>query len=136
MRILYFSFDGLPTSANNMYHRERRGVRLTDEARAWKEMTTLTARIQMKGEILQGYVGVEVHYFFPRRRADLDNRLKALQDALNGVVWVDDSQIVETHTYKWFVRDDEPHVDLTVWEVLGDRFTPTIARTYVPSERG
>ncbi len=100
-----------------MYHREKRRVRLTDEARAWKEMTTLTARLQMEGATLSGAVGIEVHYFFPTRRGDLDNRFKALQDALNGVVWEDDQQIVEIHAYKHFAGKEEPHVDLKVWEI-------------------
>lgn len=33
--------------------------------------------------------------FADKRKQDLDNRLKALLDALNGRVWVDDSQIDE-----------------------------------------
>jgi len=32
-----------------------------------------------------------------KRRLDLDNALKGALDALNGVVWLDDSQVVEIH---------------------------------------
>lgn len=35
-------------------------------------------------------------------RGDLDNRVKAITDALNGVAYHDDVQIAETHSYKKF----------------------------------
>lgn len=35
-----------------------------------------------------------------QRRADLDNLLKTVLDALNGVVWADDNQIVAIKAYK------------------------------------
>jgi Holliday junction resolvase RusA-like endonuclease len=35
-------------------------------------------------------------------RGDLDNYIKALWDGCNGVVWVDDKQIVECHATKEF----------------------------------
>lgn len=34
------------------------------------------------------------------KRPDIDNLAKAVKDALRGVIYVDDSQIVESHLYK------------------------------------
>ena len=35
-------------------------------------------------------------------RPDLSNVVKGVEDALNGVVWVDDSQIIELHSFKHY----------------------------------
>lgn len=39
-------------------------------------------------------------FYADRRRRDLDGHLKLLLDALNGIVWVDDSQILEINIRK------------------------------------
>lgn len=50
----------------------------------------------------------------PIKKPDSDNILKAICDGLNGVAYVDDTQIVETTIYRFY--DDIPHVDV----ILGD----------------
>lgn len=54
--------------------------------------------------------------FADKRKCDLDNRLKALQDALTGIVWVDDSQIDEIIIKRGSTIKDGA-VRLTVWEI-------------------
>ncbi len=49
----------------------------------------------------------------PITRPDLDNLVKAVKDALNGVLWRDDSQIIELEAKK--VYHDPPGVDITIW---------------------
>lgn len=39
-------------------------------------------------------------YLGNNRRIDLDNLQKAICDALNGIAWEDDSQVVESHASK------------------------------------
>lgn len=36
------------------------------------------------------------------RKPDIDNFIKSTLDALNGIVWVDDSQVVEIGARKWY----------------------------------
>jgi Holliday junction resolvase RusA-like endonuclease len=43
---------------------------------------------------------------WPAKRPDADNVLKILQDSLNGVVFVDDKQIVELHVGKFYTTDN------------------------------
>lgn len=52
----------------------------------------------------------------PTKRPDLDNCLKAVSDALNGVAYKDDSQIVAVVVQKFY--GDEPRADIkiTAWE--------------------
>jgi len=53
--------------------------------------------------------------FCVQKRGDLDNYVKLLADALNGIIWEDDSQIVEIFAAK--VWSDEGSILLKVQEV-------------------
>ena len=48
----------------------------------------------------------------PTGRPDLDNFVKAAKDAMNGIVWVDDSQVVTTEARKCY--SERPSVGITV----------------------
>ncbi len=52
----------------------------------------------------------------PIKKPDLDNLAKSVLDALNGVVYLDDSQLVSLHITK--VYDHNPGVDIMVREEL------------------
>lgn len=48
-------------------------------------------------------------------KPDLSNLVKSLEDAMTGVVWVDDAQVVEARLGKWHAAGGEPaHVEVTV----------------------
>lgn len=49
----------------------------------------------------------EVHHL---QRPDLDNLAKGVKDALTGVVWVDDCQVVILHLRKLYSADPATHV--------------------------
>ena len=42
-------------------------------------------------------------------KPDRTNYLKAAEDALNGVVFVDDSHVVKGSEFKWYSRPGQPH---------------------------
>jgi crossover junction endodeoxyribonuclease RusA len=50
------------------------------------------------------------------RRVDWDNLAKCATDALNGIAWADDSQIVQAHVGKWVDRE-QPRTELRVWRI-------------------
>jgi Holliday junction resolvase RusA-like endonuclease len=89
-----------PPSANR-YWRSDRGGRPHLHARA----AGLTP--------LEGPVRLTLIVFRPRRAGDLSNRIKVLEDALNGIAYADDGQVVELHAY---LRDDKhrPRVELSL----------------------
>jgi Holliday junction resolvase RusA-like endonuclease len=66
---------------------------------------------------MTGRIAVTMHVYRPRKSGDLDNRTKAVLDCLQGVVYLDDAQIVELHTYR---HDDKlnPRVEVTISEVV------------------
>jgi Holliday junction resolvase RusA-like endonuclease len=51
-------------------------------------------------------------YVFPIKKPDLDNIAKAILDALNGVAWHDDSQVVELIVEKCYSFTERVEVEL------------------------
>ena len=49
----------------------------------------------------------------PTKRPDLDNYIKTVMDALNGVAWADDSQVVRIIADKRYIKD----ATLPRWEI-------------------
>jgi Holliday junction resolvase RusA-like endonuclease/endogenous inhibitor of DNA gyrase (YacG/DUF329 family) len=57
-----------------------------------------------------------VFYFGTRQVRDLDNMVKLINDAWNGIVWADDRQITEIHA--WMIRDtSDPRTEATVYRL-------------------
>jgi Holliday junction resolvase RusA-like endonuclease len=50
-----------------------------------------------------------------KRRVDLDNMVKLLTDAMNGLVYVDDVQIVDIHAKKLHDKRN-PRTEVEIWE--------------------
>lgn len=50
-------------------------------------------------------------------KPDLDNLAKSVLDALNGIAWYDDAQIVELHIAKKYVQS--PHIFVSIHELKG-----------------
>jgi len=51
---------------------------------------------------------------WPSSRPDIDNYIKSIFDGCNGIVWVDDAQVVELHAHLSYAHP--PQVCLEVWE--------------------
>ena len=91
-----------PPSANRYWRHARGRTYRSAEADAYREVVWMQAKLQVGGGVpfRAGPVRVTATWFRSRRAGDLDNRWKVLGDALNGVLWTDDQQIVELHLYR------------------------------------
>lgn len=103
-----------PPALNHLYATTRDGRRILSKAgREYHK----TVRSECRSFLpFRGEVRVTVYAYRPQRRGDIDGAFKALLDSLSGVLWNDDSQIIELHAYR---RDnkDSPRVEVTVEEV-------------------
>lgn len=105
-----------PPSANRLWRNWRGRMVLSTEGRAYKQGVKLRALTQ-GCRPLEGPVVVSVTAYRPRRIGDLDNALKALLDALKGVAFVDDDQVVEIHAMRLDDKAD-PRVVVEIEEQM------------------
>lgn len=88
-----------------------------------------------KGDFKTGSIGIDVKAYFkipkkttkknrllmisqmilPTKKPDWDNVGKIISDALNGIAYDDDSQIVDGRVRKYY--SEEPRVEVEIWEV-------------------
>jgi Holliday junction resolvase RusA-like endonuclease len=60
------------------------------------------ARMEARTSVLKCPVSVKMRFYGLPGRCDIDNATKLVFDALNAVVWVDDSQVV--HSEQWKIQ--------------------------------
>lgn len=110
-----------PPSANRYWRSFRNRVVVSDEARAYKARVAAECRVQLGTlatfqEPFHGPVAVVVHVYRPRKRGDLDNTLKVLLDALKGIAFVDDDQVVDLHAIRGDSKGN-PRAEVEIREV-------------------
>ena len=103
-----------PPSANVYWRHNRGRIHLSTEAKRYR----LTVRAAYKKQhgtskiaFPEGVVALVFDWRRSRKSGDLDNRFKQALDALRGVAYTDDNQIVEIHAYR---SDVEPKGTLTL----------------------
>ena len=60
---------------------------------------------------------------FPTTKPDIDNLEKAFLDAAEGILWVNDSRIVQKETYLWYADECAPGYNIVVEEWKNDNAT-------------
>lgn len=137
-RRIWFSVPGQPIGkARGRFVRRGNhvGVYTPAKTEQYQRMVSLIARNSYGLEPITGAVAVHFAYFFPipksysRKKAQLamdnqivpvvkpdwDNLGKLTSDALNGICYLDDKQIVSATIQKYY--SDVPRTDILVWEV-------------------
>lgn len=102
----------LPPSANRYWRNYRGRMVVSDEAKTYKLAAGWTAKAQ-GAELLDGEVSMVMKFYRARKSGDLDNKIKVTLDALQGVIYADDSQVVELHAYRYDDKDN-PRVEIVV----------------------
>ena len=89
-------------------------VFVSTEAKKYKEQAAAIARTVFRTP-LTGPIGLILRIGRPAKRGDLSNRIKVLEDALNGIAYVDDDQIVDIHATR-FESPGNGRVEVTVFQ--------------------
>ncbi len=104
-----------PPSVNNLYATYQGRRIISAKGRKFKADIASLAKRQ-GAKMLDGDLSVTFRIFRPKRIGDLDNRLKISQDALKGICFADDKQIVEIHAFRF---DDKanPRIEIDLKEI-------------------
>jgi len=92
-----FTIKGPPVSAQT---RNRRRLQ------NWKAEVASAAQRQLSANssIVTDHVSVTITYYYDGDAPDVDNIIKPIQDALNGIIYTDDKQVVETKSRKRLIN--------------------------------
>lgn len=104
-----------PPSLNRYWRNFGGRMVLSSEARTFKRRVK---EICDKAEIvspIKGPVHMKVKVYRPRKTGDLDNTLKAILDSLNGILYVDDKQIISILAER-FDDKNNPRAEITATE--------------------
>lgn len=95
--------------------------------KAWEHVVSAAAQTQASGILFGGPLKVSLDFYLPRpksmparirlhaKRPDLDKIIRGSLDALNNVLWKDDSQVVILRAVKRYTDgDDAPRAEFTI----------------------
>ena len=89
-----------PPSANRYWRHGRVRTYIAKEALAYREAVRwayLSSQGHGRLTFPKGPVRIALRWYRVRKTGDLDNRIKQALDALRGVAYLDDAQVVEIH---------------------------------------
>lgn len=104
-----------PPSVNKLYANFRGRRIISAQGRKFKRDAAIIAKTQ-GAFILDGNLSVNFRVFRPRKIGDLDNRLKISQDALKGICFEDDKQIIEIHAFRFDDRTN-PRIEIDIKQI-------------------
>lgn len=105
-----------PPSANRYWRKTRTGrVYVSDEAKTFKQEVGYCAGGQSGGPMM-GDIRLVIDIYRPRKSGDLSNRIKILEDALNGLAYHDDSQVTEIVARR-FDDKQNPRVEIEITQI-------------------
>lgn len=115
------TLQGEPKSTSHIYKMTCRGsfasMYMSKEGKAIKEGYQWETKSQWKKKPIKGECEVWITlYFGTLRKCDWDNFHKLSMDALSGIVWEGDSQIVEAHVSKRYDKKN-PRIEITIIEI-------------------
>lgn len=138
---VFFFVSGIPRPAGSKDYKgsNRRGRAIIvdssgDRGKAWRENVAATARASYQGPLFEGPIELQItfwmerpksHYsskrkrkpdapFYHTSRPDRTKLLRAVEDALTGILWKDDAQIVSGETRKRYQMAIGPGVSVSV----------------------
>lgn len=97
----------------------------TKNSKDWQLAVSGAAQQQCAGKFFEGAVRLAIVFFLPRpqslparvkhhiKKPDVDKLVRAVKDALKGVLWNDDAQVIELFAWKGYATR-QPHVRIIV----------------------
>jgi len=81
------------------------------EARTYEAAVRALAK---KTEVRTGPIRLTLRWYRAAKRGDLTNRIKVVEDSLQGILYRNDKQIIELHAYR-YEDPSNPRLEVEVW---------------------
>lgn len=105
----------MPPALNATYKSGRGGkFYKSKDSKTAQDAIRWEIRSQYRGKLIEHNVAVEIVFYWKDKRRDIDSGLKSLLDALTGIVWKDDRQVIDLHVWKE-VDKENPRVELDIF---------------------
>ena len=109
-----FTVHGNPVPKQSFRY-SKKGSYQSKRVMDWQESVGWAGKMQAPDRPLRGPFNVVLTFYRrTKRRVDLDNLSKAVLDALNGIYWVDDTQVVSLFLRKEYDKKN-PRVEVKIW---------------------
>ena len=118
--LLELELPGLPPTVNHLYRSMKSGRRYkTAEGRDYQEQVSALMRVAVQGELPNTH-SLELEILFTvkdKRRWDIDNRVKALQDCISlaGII-ADDAQVDILHVERQRGKQATTYLEINALE--------------------
>jgi Holliday junction resolvase RusA-like endonuclease len=106
----------VPPSVNRIWRKTKRGMYKIPEAAAY-ELLTLAAWRKAKLPLLpfpKGNVRYTMTWYRWPAAGDTSNRIKVVEDALNGIAWTDDKQVTDLRVMRVDVKKGQQRVTILI----------------------
>lgn len=119
MTSIHFIIPGTPRPKQSFRYSSR-GHHQPQHVTDWQNTVAWHARLAMQGrDPMTGPVSMRCVFVLPtNRRCDLDNLNKAVSDAMQGIVFKDDTQVVNLHLVKRVCANPGVYVEVYPGEIL------------------
>lgn len=110
-----FTVPGRPVPAVRMTQRSKWVNPQAQRYLEYKEMVGWVARQRVE-KMLEGKVIAKFSFYLkPHGRVpDLSNLIKAAEDALNGIAWVDDRQVVGVEAWRYVSKEEPERLEVEI----------------------
>ena len=115
-----FSVNGIPRPKQSFRY-SKAGSYTDPKVKAWQDSVSWAAKEAMAGwEMMDGYLQATITFYVPdHRRRDTDNMSKCVLDAMNKIVYNDDTQVIDLHLHKR-IDKDAPRIVVSVTQAKED----------------
>lgn len=132
--MIEFTVDGVPVGKARP-RVTRYATYTPKKTKDYEQLTKWSCKSKYKERPLKGPIRIDIKFYMyipkstskvrvrrkceleilPTKQPDWDNMAKSITDALNGIAYEDDNQIVESHIYKFF--SDSPRAEVKISKI-------------------
>lgn len=122
-KTILFTIDGEPMSKQRPRFNPKSGRAYTPAQTRNSEREISERYVETGAGVFDGTIGIEIQFFMgTKRRKDIDNLVKTVLDALNGVAFTDDHLVHVLSAVKFFSTPDKARTVVKIFQIDSTTF--------------